>query len=115
MDSYIDEIRSHAHKLEAVGHHVDDDDLVFYTLNGLPQEEFKQLRTASGARGGDVTFEELRTILNSKESRIHKNESTSAKLFVTTSKLPEQPKNQHFDPNASTSTLVYPESSGGFS
>lgn len=41
MDSYIDQIRSHAQKLEAVGHHVPDDDLVFYTLNGLPKEEFK--------------------------------------------------------------------------
>lgn len=37
MDSYIDEIRSHAQRLEAMGHHIDDDDLVIYTLNGLPK------------------------------------------------------------------------------
>ncbi|KAH7861629.1 hypothetical protein Vadar_028630 [Vaccinium darrowii] len=86
MDEYIDEIRNHAHRLDAVGHHVDDDDLVFYTLNGLPVEEFRNLKTAVRTRG-DVTFEELTTILHSEEIQIHKHEaSSSAKVFVTTEK-----------------------------
>ncbi|XP_058194403.1 uncharacterized protein LOC131311092 [Rhododendron vialii] len=109
MDGYIDEIREHAQRLEAVGHHVDDDDLVFYTLNGLPKEEFKQLRTAIGARGGDIAFEELTTILHSEESRIHKEASTSAKVFVAASKILEIPKTQVFDTNASSVVTCFLE------
>lgn len=101
MDSYIDEIRSYAQRLEAVGHHIDDDDLVFYTLNGLPKEEFKQLRTTIGARGGDITFEELTTILHFEESRTHKEELNSAKVFVATSKPPDMTKSQPFSASSS--------------
>lgn len=86
MDYHIDEIRNHAHRLEAVGHHVDDDDLVFYTLNGLPVEEFRNLKTAVRTRG-DVSFEELTTILHSEEVQIHKQEaSNSSKILVATTK-----------------------------
>lgn len=115
MDSYIDEIRSHAQRLEAVGHHIDDDDLVFYTLNGLPKEEFKQLRTAIAARGGDITFEELTIILRSEETRTHKDELNLAKVFVVTSKLPEMTKPQPFNPSSSSGPSMFSDNSGGSS
>lgn len=100
--------------MEAVGHHVDDDDLVFYTLKGLPQEEFKQLRTAIGARGDDITFEELTTILHSEETRIHKAESSSsAKVFVASSKLPDVSQKPILDTNAPPGIPLYSGSSGG--
>ncbi|KAH7850110.1 hypothetical protein Vadar_028117 [Vaccinium darrowii] len=110
MDEYIDEIRNHAHRLEAVGHHVDDDDLVFYTLNGLPVEEFKNLKTAVRTRG-DVSFEELTTLLHSEEMQIHKYEaSSSAKVFVTTD------KGNTFSQNAAPiSSSAGPPSSAGSS
>lgn len=36
MDSYIDEIRNYAQRLEAVGYHVEENDLVFCAIKGLP-------------------------------------------------------------------------------
>lgn len=37
MDEYVDEIIGYAKKLEAIGYHIDDDDLVFYALKGYEQ------------------------------------------------------------------------------
>lgn len=38
MDKYIDDIKVCAQKLSAVGYEVDDDDMVFHAINGLPEE-----------------------------------------------------------------------------
>lgn len=59
-----------------IGYHIDDDDLVFYALKGLPSE-FKHVRSAFTAKM-DVLFDELATILKNEESQIHKDEGTSA-------------------------------------
>lgn len=83
MDDYIDEIRGYSQKLEAIGYHVDDDDLVFYALKGLPKE-FRGVRSALNAKG-DVLFDELAPILKNEESQIHKDEGIgTTKVFLTT-------------------------------
>lgn len=85
VDEYIDEIRSYDQKLEAVGYHVDDDDLVFYTLRGLP-EEYKPIRSALNAKG-DIMFSDLATILKNEESQILRDEGiTAPKVFLTNPK-----------------------------
>ncbi|KAH7858995.1 hypothetical protein Vadar_030253 [Vaccinium darrowii] len=84
MDDYIDEIRGYAQKLEAIGYHIDDDDLVFYALKGLPSE-FRGVRSALAAKG-DVLFDELATILKNEESHIHREEGVGInKVFLATS------------------------------
>ncbi|KAH7847857.1 hypothetical protein Vadar_030972 [Vaccinium darrowii] len=81
MDEYIDEIRNYDQKLEAVGYHVDDDDLVFYALKGLP-EEYRPIRAALNAKG-DVAFNDLATILKNEESQILRDEGSSRpKVFL---------------------------------
>ncbi|KAH7865590.1 hypothetical protein Vadar_008672 [Vaccinium darrowii] len=89
MDDYIDAIRDHAQRLEAVGHHVEDDDQVFRAINGLHKEEFRNLKTSLRTRGSDLSFEELATVLKSEEFQIRKDEFSSAKVFVATTKFSE--------------------------
>ncbi|KAH7845191.1 hypothetical protein Vadar_031949 [Vaccinium darrowii] len=82
MDDYIDEIRSYDQKLQAIGYQIDDDDLVFYALKGLP-EECKHVRAALNAKG-DTLFSELATILKNEEYQILRDEDLSApKVFPT--------------------------------
>lgn len=45
MDFYIDEIRSYTQRLEAVGYHVEENDLVFYAIKGLPSV-FRGIKSA---------------------------------------------------------------------
>lgn len=66
MESYIDQIEDYGNRLAATGFPVSDDDLVFHTLNGLPEEEFKGFCTAIHIRGGTFTFHELVTMLNAE-------------------------------------------------
>lgn len=82
MDDYIDEIRGYDQKLQAIGYHIDDDDLVFYALRGLP-EEYKPVRAALNAKG-DTMFHELATILKNEESQLLQDDSIAApKVFLT--------------------------------
>ncbi|KAG5536012.1 hypothetical protein RHGRI_023713 [Rhododendron griersonianum] len=66
---------------------VDDDDMIFHTLNGLPTE-FDPIKSAIGAQR-DLKFHELVSILKSEESRIHKSKGVtdSTSVFVATQKL----------------------------
>lgn len=51
IEKYIDAIKEFAQKLAAIGSPVNDDDLVFHTLRGLPKE-FNGFKTAIRTRGG---------------------------------------------------------------
>lgn len=62
MDSYIDEIRNCVQRLEAVGYHVEESDMVFCAIKGLPPA-FKGIRSALNTIRGDILFDELATIL----------------------------------------------------
>lgn len=87
LDQYLDEIRICAQKLSAVGYIVDDDDMIFHTLNGLPVE-FDPIKSSIGAQR-DLKFHELVSILKAEESRLHKSkgESRATSVFVATQKL----------------------------
>lgn len=87
MEQYIDEIKICTQKLSAVGYMVDDDDMVFHTLNGL-SGDFDPIKCAIGTQR-DLKFHELIPILKAEESRIHKSkgESSSTSVFVATQKL----------------------------
>lgn len=85
MESYIDQIKGYANRLAAAGLPVSDDDLVFHTLNGLPEEEFRGFRTAIHTRGGTFIFDELVTMLNAK-SITNTKMSQLESVFLTTTK-----------------------------
>lgn len=99
MESYIDQIKDYANRLAAVGFPVSDDDLVFHTINGLPEEEFKGFRTAIHTRGGTFTFDELVTMLNA-ESLTSSRNTTLESVFLTTSRPVS------VTPNTASSTSV---------
>lgn len=111
MDSYLDEIRNYAHKLEAVGYHLDDDDLVFCAKKGLPSE-YKHVKSALNAKG-DIMFDELVTILRYEESQMHKDEGTSStKVFLAAQKMTENILPTHTQGSVSNSQVSQGENSG---
>ncbi|KAH7843514.1 hypothetical protein Vadar_017550 [Vaccinium darrowii] len=77
FNAYFDTIQELSYKLAAVGTPLSNDDIIFHALHGLP-EEFDTLQTALSARTGDLSFEELVTIVNGEE--IRKNR-TSGKII----------------------------------
>ncbi|KAG5529812.1 hypothetical protein RHGRI_030253 [Rhododendron griersonianum] len=63
MEAYIDTIKDYAQKLAAAGSPLDEDDLLFHTMRGLPKS-FNGFKTAVRTRGVTINFEELVTMLN---------------------------------------------------
>lgn len=60
MEKYIDTIKDYSQKLAAAGNPLSDDDLIFHTLHGLSNTEFKGFKTAVRTRGIETfTFDEL--------------------------------------------------------
>lgn len=79
IDAYIDKIKELAQQLTAAGSTIEDDELVFRTLHGLPKA-FNGLRTAVRAvrtKGHRVSFDELVTMLKSEDVQLIQ-ESASA-------------------------------------
>lgn len=79
--------------MAACGSPIDEKDLIFYALNGLPSE-FDPIKSAGRMRGGKLKFEELTSILESEDMIIQKAQSKSSiskldgtngtKILVTT-------------------------------
>lgn len=69
IDAYIDTIKEIAQKLAACGNPIEDDELVFHALHGLPKV-FNGLRTVVRVvrtRGHNVSFDELVTMMKSED------------------------------------------------
>lgn len=69
---YIDKIKELAQKLAAAGSPIDDNELVFHTLRGLPKA-FNGLKTAVRAvrtRGHTLSFDEVIMMLNSEDVQL---------------------------------------------
>lgn len=72
IDSYIDKIKELAQQLAAAGSPLEDDELVFRALHGLPKA-FNGLRTAVRVvctRGHKVCFDELVTMMKSEDVQL---------------------------------------------
>lgn len=91
IDAYIDNIKELAEQLTAAGSPVEDDELVFRALHGLPKG-FNGLRTAFQAvrtKGHNVSFDELVTMMKSEDAQLSKDSmsnsevSTSSVLLAT--------------------------------
>ncbi|KAI8532776.1 hypothetical protein RHMOL_Rhmol11G0240600 [Rhododendron molle] len=77
IDAYIDTIKEIAQKLAAAGSPIEDDELVFRALHGLPKV-FNGLRTAVRAvctRDHNVSFDELVTMMKSEDKQLSQDTS----------------------------------------
>ena len=61
-------VKGLAYSLGSIRAHVDDEDLVFVTLNGL-RREYAQFRTSIGVRETFLNFQECIALLLSEERR----------------------------------------------
>lgn len=80
IDSYIDKIKELAQKLAAAGSPIQDDELVFRTLHGLPKA-FNGLKTvvrAVRARGYSLSFDEVVTMLKSEDIQLIQDSPSDA-------------------------------------
>lgn len=90
LDAYFDTIKELSYKLAAAGAPLSNDDIIFHALHGLPSD-FDTLQTALSARIGDLSFEELITIVNGEEIRKNRssgkpNSGVSSSVFLTVNK-----------------------------
>ncbi|KAI8547636.1 hypothetical protein RHMOL_Rhmol07G0210700 [Rhododendron molle] len=71
-----------------VGYEVDDDDMVFHAINGLPEEEYASLKQTLRTHR-NLKFHELVSILKSEEHQTHKSKTDKdiSSVFVATQKL----------------------------
>ncbi|KAH7840779.1 hypothetical protein Vadar_021479 [Vaccinium darrowii] len=77
IEAYVDKIQEIAQKLTAAGCVVEEDELVFRTLQGLPKA-FNGLRTAVRAvrtRGTKMSFDELVSMMKSEDTQLSKEAS----------------------------------------
>lgn len=72
VDSYFQRINAIVNKLAAVSIDVEQEDLVIYTVNGLPTA-YDMFKTSLRTRSSPVTFEELHILLRNEEKTINKN------------------------------------------
>ncbi|KAG5562894.1 hypothetical protein RHGRI_005583 [Rhododendron griersonianum] len=75
IDVYIDTIKDITQKLAAAGSPIEDDEIVFRALHGLPKV-FNGLRTAVRAvrtRGHRVSFDELVTMMKSEDKQLSRD------------------------------------------
>lgn len=69
MEQYLDNIKGLLQKLEASGSHMDDEDVVFHTLNGLPDEVYRTFKQAIRTRSDvtPLTFSALSSMLMAED------------------------------------------------
>lgn len=90
IEHYVDTIKEYAQKLVAAGSPVDEDDLIFHTLRGLPPvfNGFKTTVRAMRLRG-EISFNEVVNMLNGEdiqliqESSVDVASSSSSVLVAT--------------------------------
>lgn len=78
IENYVDTIKEYTQKLIAASSPIDEDDLIFHTLRGLPKV-FNGLRTTVRekiTRGEHVTFDEVVTMINAENQQLLQESST---------------------------------------
>lgn len=110
IDNYIKRIKDLKDCLYNVSILVDNDDLVIFTLNGLPSE-YSTFKTSMRTRSLPISFEELH-VLVTEETALDKQHKRDEIFSSPTALLARnfQPRNQSFNQNFSRGRSVY---SGG--
>lgn len=82
VSEYIQRIKHISDSLAAVSNPIDDDDLILYTLNGLPSE-FGPFKTSIRTRSSPISIEELHVLLLCEELSIESTQSASTDYAAT--------------------------------
>jgi len=69
IDDYSTKVKNLTYAFASIGAHVNDEDLVAVTLNGLGKD-YSQFRTSIAVRETFLNFQDLITLLISEEMRI---------------------------------------------
>ncbi|XP_050939306.1 uncharacterized protein LOC127148920 [Cucumis melo] len=91
IDQYTSRIKSLVDKLATGFVSLEDEEILVHTLNGLPVA-FNAFRTSIRTRSGNISLEELHTLLISKETTMAK---TSAIEAIPTAMAPFHPPQHH--------------------
>lgn len=111
FDAYFDTIKELSYKLAAAGAPLTNDDLIFHALHGLPPE-FDTLQTALSPRIGDLSFEELVTIVNGEELRKNRSVKPIARLPSSSVFLTVNKPGTTYGSSSYTPSFVHQSSSG---
>lgn len=75
MDQYLDYIKGVVQKLAASGHYVDDEDLIFHTLNGL-RTKYDSFKQAIRTRTDSISFGTFTSMLVAEDLHIENAQCT---------------------------------------
>uniref|UniRef100_A0A5B7BD59 Retrotransposon Copia-like N-terminal domain-containing protein n=1 Tax=Davidia involucrata TaxID=16924 RepID=A0A5B7BD59_DAVIN len=93
IDQYIQKVKAARDSLAEVSVHIDDEDLLIYTLNGLPSE-FNAFRTAIRTRAQPLTLEEMHVLLRAEEQSVeavfkqNQNQYTPSAMVASSHRAP---------------------------
>lgn len=112
MEQYLDIIKGLLQKLEASGTHMDDEDVVFHTLNGLPEETYRTFKQAIRTRAEvtPLTFSALYSMLMAEDLCQDTTIDTSTLLIAQHTSAPSS-NTSHSSVNQTTTTI--PTASSG--
>lgn len=96
VSDYLKQLKNLSNKLHAAGDPVSESDLIFYALNGLPQE-FGAFKSTIRNRGYPIDFAELATLLEAKE--INLNRESKLHPHFDGKALTAQSNKSQFHPN----------------
>lgn len=83
MEQYLDSIKEIVQKLAASGHHVDDEDLIFYTLNGLkPGTGYDSFQQAIRTRTEPLSFGTFSSMLIAEALHVDNNSSSDTSTIL---------------------------------
>lgn len=103
MESYLDSIKEIIQKLAGSGVQIDDEELIFHTLNGL-KTGYKSLKQTIRTKSGHLTFSALYSMLIAEELHVSHDEMETSTILVA----PHQPSNPTITPPSSGSSSVPP-------
>ncbi|KAJ8622015.1 hypothetical protein MRB53_030544 [Persea americana] len=82
IDEYVKKIKHIVDSLAAVCSPVDDEDIIIYTLNGLPPE-YGPFRTSIRTRSAPILLEELHVLLQCEELNLDITQTSSTDILTT--------------------------------
>lgn len=83
MFEYLQQIKSISDTLTAISSPLDTEDLILYTLNGLPAN-YHAFKTAIRTRHQPITIEELHSLLHIEEQSLQLADSDTTSQLTTT-------------------------------
>lgn len=81
VDSYIDSIKEIVQKLAASGSYIDDEELIFHTLNGL-KKGYKSFKRTIRSRTEDLSFGTFSSMLLAEELHVTQDQAESSTILV---------------------------------